>query len=191
MSKPVAILLAAGQSSRFGSNKLLHPIDNTPMILLSAQKLVSVIADSVVVINEALTGLKTQLEQSGLHVVLNDQAEQGMGSSIACGVRASESLYPHAGGWLIMLADMPYIETATIEKLQRQLEQGANLVAPIYRQQRGHPVGFSQTYKNELLALNKDVGARDILEKNHEELELVKVNDRGVLIDIDRLGDIV
>ena len=191
MGKPIGVLLAAGQSTRFGGNKLLYPlIDNTPMLLHCAEKLRSVLPDSIVVINRELIHLTGHLEQQGLHVLVNEQSEQGMGSSIACAVRASESLYPDADGWLIMLADMPYIETYTIQQLAEQLEQGADMVAPVYQQQRGHPVGFSRRYKNELLALNQDTGARDILKKYPTELQLLQVEDEGVLIDIDRPADI-
>lgn len=189
--KPIGVLLAAGQSSRFGRNKLLYPlIGNIPMLLVCAEKLRTVLPDSVVVINGELISLRSQLEQLGLNVIVNEQAVQGMGSSIACAIRASEQAHPDAGGWLIMLADMPYIEIGTIEMLARQLEQGANIVAPQYRQQRGHPVGFSRRYKNELLELNLDTGARDILKNYHHELSLLPVDDEGILLDIDRPADI-
>lgn len=205
MSKqPVGILLAAGKSARFGSNKLLYPvIDDTPMILVSAAKLVSVLPDSIVIINQSLSTLTTQLEQMGLRVVINEQAEQGMGSSIACGVRASEYAKEYAGeftsdnscqhtsGWLIMLADMPYIKIETIQLLVNKLKQGARIVAPILDQQRGHPVGFSRCYKNELLALNEDMGARQVLKNHQNELELVSVNDEGILIDVDQASDVL
>jgi len=185
---PVGILLAAGKSTRFGSNKLLHPvIDNTPMILLSAKKLVSVLPDSIVVINRELRTLIPQLEVMGLRVVINEQAESGMGSSIACAVGATES---HSG-WLIMLADMPYIKTETIMLLVNKLKQGASIVAPTVDQQRGHPVGFSQCFNDELLALNKDMGARQILKNHQSELELVAVKDEGIIIDIDQLSDVL
>jgi len=197
MSKQqVGILLAAGKSARFGSNKLLYPvIDNTPMILVSAAKLVSVLPNSIVVINQALNTLTTQLEQMGLRVVINEQAEQGMGSSIACGVRASEFTSDNscqdASSWLIMLADMPYIKTETIMLLADKLKDGARMVAPILDQQRGHPVGFSQYYENELLALNEDMGARQVLKNHQSELELVSVNDEGTLIDVDQASDVL
>jgi len=187
-NRPVGILLAAGKSTRFGSNKLLHPvIDNTPMILVSAAKLVSVLPNSIVVINRTLDSLTTQLEQMGLRVVINEQAEQGMGSSIACGVGASDS----ASGWLIMLADMPYIKTDTIKVLLEKLKEGAGMVAPILNKQRGHPVGFSQCYKNELLALNEDRGARQVLKNHQSELELISINDEGTLIDVDQAIDVL
>lgn len=185
---PAGILLAAGQSARFGSNKLLHPVtDNKPMLLVSAEKLASVLPGSIVVINEQLIPFTVQLEQMRLHVVVNDQAEQGMGSSIARGVGASQD----AGGWLIMLADMPYIETETIMLLADKLENGANIVAPIYDKQRGHPVGFDQCYKNELLALNKDTGARQIIKNHASQLELVPVNDAGAVMDVDHASDVL
>jgi molybdenum cofactor cytidylyltransferase len=184
---PAGILLAAGQSARFGSNKLLHPVTgNRPMLLVSAEKLASVLHGSIVIINERLIPFTAQLEQMGLHVVVNEQAQQGMGSSIACGVDNSQD----ASGWLIMLADMPYLKTETIRRLADKLEYGAKMVAPIYKKQRGHPVGFNQCYKNELLALNKDTGARQVIKNHQSQLELVAVNDAGTIMDVDHASDV-
>lgn len=186
--KPAGILLAAGQSARFGSNKLLHPVtDNRPMLLVSAEKLASVLPASMVIINEQLMPFTAQLEQMGLRVVINEQAQQGMGSSIARGVDASQD----ASGWLIMLADMPYLKTETIMLLADKLEHGANIIAPTYNKQRGHPVGFNHCYKNELLALNKDTGARQLIKKYQNQLELVPVNDAGTIMDVDHTSDVV
>ena len=189
MSKnPVGILLAAGSSQRFGSNKLLYPIlNNTPMLLLSAKKLSEALPGSLVVINKNLTSYKPQLEQLGLEVVINAQAEKGMGASIACGVNHSQD----AAGWLITLADMPYIKTATLSLLANKLKEGAGIVAPEYKQQRGHPVGFGASFKNDLLALNKDVGAREIIRHHHEQVQLIETDDLGVLQDIDHKDEIL
>ena len=189
MSKlPVGILLAAGKSQRFGSNKLLHPVtDNTPMLLVSAQKLASVLPGSIVVISRELIPYTDQLEQLGLRVVVNEHAERGMGSSIACGVRASQD----APGWLIALADMPYLKTETIALLADKLGSGADIVAPVIENRRGHPVGFNQRYINELLALDDDVGARHVIAKHKNELELVPTDDTGVTVDVDQTIDIL
>lgn len=183
---PVGILLAAGKSQRFGSNKLLHPIDNIPMLFLTAQKLANVLPGSTVVINPELKNVTAQLEQLGLHVVINKKAEQGMGSSIACGVSASQD----AAGWLIILADMPYIKTETLSLLANKLNDGVDIIAPVFDQQRGHPVGFNSTFKNELMELNKDVGARYIIEQHQQQLELLLTNDKGVVRDVDYPDDI-
>jgi len=185
--QPVGILLAAGQSHRFGSNKLIHPvIGDAPMFMVSAQKLASVLPDSIIVINQTLMSYTTQLEKLGIRVVINEQAKQGIGTSIACGIRASQD----ASGWLITLTDMPYIKTETITLLARQLNNGAEIVAPVFEQQRGHPVGFNQRYKDELLALNDDIGARQIIANHQHQLKLVPTDDNGVITDIDQTSDI-
>lgn len=184
---PVGILLAAGQSRRFGSSKLLHPVnDNTPMLLVAAKKLVDVLPYSIIVLNQTLIPYAAQLEQLGIKVVVNKQAKRGLGSSIACGVRASQD----ATGWLIALADMPYIKSQTIIQLGKRLQDGASIIAPQYKQQRGHPVGFSQHYKDELTALDGDVGARHIIQNHQDKLELLECDDSGVITDIDHLSDI-
>ena len=183
----VGILLAAGDSRRFGSNKLLHPIaDDTPMLLLTAKKLVSVLAHSIVVINQQLEPYTQTLEQLGMRVVVNQHAHRGMGSSIACAVHASQ----HAPGWLITLADMPYVTTETIARLSNKLNTSSDIVAPEFEQQRGHPVGFSQCFKNELLALNDYVGARHIIASHQHQLALMATDDAGVIRDIDRFSDV-
>jgi molybdenum cofactor cytidylyltransferase len=116
-----------------------------------------------------------------MRVIVNDQADRGMGSSIACGIKASEM----AAGWLIALADMPYLKTKTMRQLCNRLQQGADIVAPLFNQQRGHPVGFGRRFKKELMLLNEDVGARNIISKHQEQLELMPTCDAGVVTDID------
>ena len=189
MSKPpVGILLAAGQSKRFGSNKLLHSVyDGIPMLIASAQTLVRALPDSIVVINQSMATCTTQLEALGLKVVLNENSESGIGSSISCGIRASDN----ASGWLVFLADMPYIKSETISLLVKKMGDGEKIVAPVFNKQRGHPVGFSRCYLNELIALNEDIGARNIINKYQDNIELVSVNDEGVVKDIDYANEIV
>jgi molybdenum cofactor cytidylyltransferase len=183
----VGILLAAGQSLRFGSNKLLHPFaDNKPMLLVSAEKLARVLPDSVVVINPDQVSMTEQLQQLGLRVVVNDNAEEGMGSSIACGVGASQD----AAGWLIALADMPYINLETITSLAQQLQDHHGIVRPVYAQQPGHPVGFAGRFKAELMALSGDTGARQVIDRHQSELKMLSTEDAGVITDIDHAADL-
>lgn len=188
MSKPVTgLLLAAGSSRRFGSQKLLHTLDGKEsMLMVSARNLVKVLPDSIVVINNKLLDVKRPLEELGFKVVINKDADKGMGTSIACGVENTNDSF----AWLIALADMPYISQVTMEKIVARLKAGAEIVAPVFNNQRGHPVGFSQQYKAELLALNQDIGAREIIQNNLSVLEQVECDDNGVLIDIDTPGDL-
>ena len=186
--KPVGILLASGHSRRFGSNKLLHPVDgDTGMLFITAKKLCSVLPGCIVVISQELLPYQSQLEQLGASIVINEHAHKGMGSSIACGIQASSE----ACGWLIALADMPYVKTATLTQLAEALQAGADIVAPSYRQQRGNPVGFNPRYKQQLLSLNQDIGARDIIARHQDKLQLIPTTDASVTTDIDQPSDII
>jgi len=182
--KPAAtgILLAAGQATRFGANKLLHPLaDGTPMAVVCARALHSVLARCIAVVDDAHGDVARLLAETGLQVVANPRARDGMGTSIACGVSAS----PAAGGWVIALADMPRVPAPVIRQVAGALARGADMVAPVWHGQRGHPVGFAARHGPALLALHTDRGARDIIAAHRDTLQLIETQDRGVIVDID------
>jgi molybdenum cofactor cytidylyltransferase len=109
-----------------------------------------------------------------------------MGTSLAAGVNATSD----ATGWLIALADMPWLQAATINVLADRLNSGASIVAPVYNGRRGHPVGFSSRWKNELQCLSGDRGARDLITAHGNELVLFTTEDAGVLMDVDHPQDL-
>jgi molybdenum cofactor cytidylyltransferase len=179
---PTGILLAAGQGTRFGSNKLLQPLaDGTPMAVASARTLHTVLAHCIAVVNDAQGRVARLLAAAGLQVIANPNAPDGMGTSIACGVAAS----PNAGGWVIALADMPAIPVRVMQSVADGLVRGADIIAPVYSGLRGHPVGFAQRHAPVLRALHSDRGARDIIAAHRDTLELIDTQDSGVILDID------
>ena len=181
-SSVVGILLAAGQSTRFGSNKLLHQLnDGTPMVLASARHLHNVLPQTIAVVEDANNDVATLLKQDGVQVIENPLASKGLGTSIACGVAYN----PDAQGWVIALADMPYIPEDIIQAVVTGLEQGSDIIAPVYKNLRGHPVGFSVRYAQALMHLHSDEGAHSILQANSDSLELIETTERGVIVDID------
>jgi molybdenum cofactor cytidylyltransferase len=91
-----------------------------------------------------------------------------------------------ADGWLVALADMPYVRATTVTRLIDALAGGASLAAPRCAGRRGHPVGFAAYWGNALRGLSGDVGARELLARNQDQLTLVDVDDPGVLWDLDR-----
>ena len=182
-----AILLAAGSASRFGGDKLLHPLaDGTPIGVAAARNLLAVVSDVVAVVRPGDFPLADLLEQEGCHVTVCPHAARGMGASLAHGVGARRS----ADGWLIALADMPSIKSATIALVVRELEVGKDLVVPVYQGQRGHPVGFGKRFGPQLAALDGDAGARDIIKANKGDLVVIECDDPGILQDIDRRDDL-
>ena len=178
----VGLLLAAGQSRRFGGNKLLHPLaDGTPMVLASARRLHTVLADTIAVVTDVDGYVAKLLAQEGLRLVYNAHACEGIGKSISCGVAASQD----AGGWVIALGDMPFVPQFVVQALASRLAHGADIVAPVCHGQRGHPVGFSSRHGEALIRLHADEGARGIITAHRDTLELIEVEDQGVLLDID------
>jgi molybdenum cofactor cytidylyltransferase len=183
--KIAAILLAAGKSSRFGANKLLHPLEGTPIALRSAASLAAACPGALAVVSPG-SPLQPLLEAAGLRTVVSERAHEGMGESLKTAIAATRD----ADGWLVALADMPYVQPATHSAIIQALADYAVIAAPSYRGQRGHPVGLSALFRDDLLALSGDAGARMILKDHASDIQLVEVNDPGVLKDIDTPADL-
>ena len=188
MRRVVGILLAAGSSRRFGSNKLLAPLaDGLPLVIAAASTLIAALPESIAVLRPGDLELASLLAGKGFRIVECAEAESGMGRSLAAGVAAAST----ADAWLIALADMPFIKTSTITGLAARLHAGAALVAPFHAGQRGHPVGFSAGHGAALQDLCGDAGARAVIERHAVSLERLEVDDPGVLADVDTPADLL
>jgi molybdenum cofactor cytidylyltransferase len=183
----VGILLAGGVATRFGSNKLLHPLPGgTPIAVASFSNLHAALPRVVVVVRPGADVLAGLLREGGAEVTVCDRADDGMGTTLAHAVRASRG----ADGWVVALADMPFIRPDTIRRVAARLEAGAALVAPGYGGERGHPVGFAARFGPALAVLTGDAGARSILAAERGALELLDCDDPGVVRDIDTPADL-
>ena len=181
------ILLAAGAGSRFGGDKLLHPLeDGVAIAAHAARNLLGVTPEVIAVVRWGDFPLYDMLEQEGCQVTMFQGAARGMGASLAHGVAQARG----ADGWVIALADMPRIAPDTIKRVIAALEEGASIAAPAYKGERGHPVGFGSQLRDELLALDGDQGARAIVERHREAVRLIECDDPGIFLDIDRKTDL-
>lgn len=186
--RPVGVLLAAGLSTRFGEDKLMYTLaDGCPIAIRAAQNLVQVLPKSVAVVPSTSSPLAIGLRDLGYRLVVNDAPEIGMSNSLRLGVEHAGS----ASGWVIALADMPWIAPGTIQHVVDALVCGASLAAPVYEGRRGHPVGLASHWRDALYAISGDQGARDILTAHPVELVNVNVADSGVVRDIDTPTDLV
>lgn len=188
-SSATALLLAAGRGTRFDPSglhsKLLAPLaDGTPVACAAARALLTILPHVTAVVRPGAEALAHALNDAGCDVVFAPEAERGMGASLAAGIRATYE----AEGWIVALADMPWIAPATIEQIARRIDGGASIVAPVYRGRRGHPVGFGAMHRDKLSSLDGDIGARALLEV--ADVTTIDVEDAGVLADIDTYADL-
>ena len=126
----VGILLAAGSGSRFGSNKLLHALPHgVSMSVQAARNLKSVLPRVIAVLRPGADETARVLAEAGCEIHFCRNAAEGMGASLACAVKAT----PEAEGWLVALADMPFVRPTSIGAVRDALVAGADLAAPYFR----------------------------------------------------------
>ncbi|TFW70647.1 nucleotidyltransferase family protein [Methylotenera oryzisoli] len=188
----IGILLAAGFSRRFGpSNKLLQPMaDGRPIALASAENLMQAIPTCVAVVRPENTTLAALLQQAGLTVFACKENKQEMADSLSAAIRFSANFEAANHGFVIALADMPYIQPATISMVANRVNSNDSIIIPTYHGQRGHPVGFAARYRSELENLQGDEGARAIVKRYADAVCLLPCEDAGILADIDTPADL-
>ena len=183
--KIVGLLLAAGSATRFGSDKLRHALPHgVPIAVQAARTLRAELAEVIVVVRER--GAAAAFEHEGCKVAVCENAHEGMGASLACAARAAGA----QEGYLVALADMPFLRRTSIAAVREALEKGAAMAAPYFRARRGHPVGIAGRFHQQLIELKGDEGARRLLADNERALVKIPVGDPGVVRDIDRPEDL-
>lgn len=166
MTSPTVLILASGRGERFTASGG------------SGHKLQARLGDKTV-----LQHTLAAVQASGLPWHLEDAGHPGMGDSIAAAVRSTAQ----ATGWLILPADLPLIQADTLLAVAAALQAHA-VVVPVYRGQRGHPVGFAGACGPALQRLAGHQGAAAVL-RDYGATELI-VNDPGCVTDIDTVGDL-
>jgi molybdenum cofactor cytidylyltransferase len=157
-----------------------------PIAVQAARPLKAELDRVVAVVRPGAEALTAALEAEGCEVAVCENAAEGMGASLACAVRQAGD----ADGYLVALADMPFVRRTTVAAVRDALAAGAPLAAPYFRARRGHPVGLSGRFRKDLLALTGDAGARELLAANERALVKVPVGDPGAIRDIDTPGDL-
>jgi len=183
----VCVILAAGLGRRFGGSKMLHPIANGDAMLAQTISRYQSCFDLVSVIypknDKELTVF---LDTKNVEAIAIENNTKGLSQSLITGIKANIK----AQGWLIALGDMPYVESQTIMLIKNAIQYD-NIVIPRFHARIGNPVGFGCTFKDQLIALKGDVGAKSIIQSKPDKVEFIDTDDEGVLLDIDYPSSII
>lgn len=181
-----AVVLAAGRSTRMGGpNKLMAQVTGKPLARIAAEAALASKARPVVVVtghqSETIADALSDLPLQFAH---NPDFADGLSTSLRTGLGA---LPADIDGAVVMLADMPQVDAALIDRLIAAYdpEKGALIAVPVTDGKRGNPVLWSRRFFPELMAVTGDVGARHLIAKYSEAVVDVPMTGQGALVDVD------
>lgn len=181
------LILAAGRSRRFGSDKRLARMPHSGNTLLQATTR-SAQASGLpvrVCLRVDDTAIADRLSDKAITTIFCHRAGDGMGATLAEAVSS-------IADWdavLVALADMPLVKSTTYRALARACCRDS-IAIPCYRGGRGNPVCFGATWFDHLRSCGGDRGARDLISSNPEAVVEVDVDDAGILRDVDHPADL-
>ncbi|HEY0251012.1 MAG TPA: NTP transferase domain-containing protein, partial [Kofleriaceae bacterium] len=187
-----AVILAAGNSSRMGANKLLAELGGEPLIRHAVRAALGSHASRVVVVTgnaadevrAAVADLPHGPSESPVMFVHNPDYATGMASSLRAGVKAVDG----ARGAMICLGDMPKLTSAHLDAMIHAFtaaDDDRAIVVPTFERKRGNPVVWGREHFAAIDALTGDVGARSLLERNLADVRMVALDDEAILVDVD------
>lgn len=187
-----ALLLAAGESKRFNDTKQLAEIGGKPMIINTLEMLMQTQLESVaVVLGANAQAIQKALTKNELnnHItsILTPNWQQGMGASIAAGVKSIDETFTHV---FIGLADQVAISAKQCNlMLMNSQENPDKIIAAFYNDKLGAPAIFPRAYFAELKKLQNDQGARDIMRANTANIVGIPMPEAAK--DIDTKADLL
>ncbi len=181
----VAVVLAAGASTRMGSPKALLPVEGVPFIERIVAALERTGVDrTLVVLGFNADAMREAIAYLGVDTAVNPDYVRGQLSSLQTAIRALEGEPVEA--ILVHLVDHPFIESTLVDRMiERFRAEEKLIVVPRFGGRRGHPVLFSSKLFPEFMAASLDTGAKPVVRGHPGETLELETDEEGVLIDID------
>lgn len=187
VSQVVAVVPAAGFSTRFVAAKLLADVGGMPLIARTLASLLDAGIARVVVVTRDGSGLEgvDALADSRVTAVVNPDPARGMFSSILVGLADA-----HGDVVLVLPADMPFVSSATVAGVAAHAAATQSVIVPVYQGRNGHPLAIPAAVCERMLALDPATTLKDALAAVGASRESLDVPDPGVLHDVDVPGDL-
>lgn len=182
------VVLAAGGSTRLGQPKQLLNLDGYPLLSRTLDLVrMSRLEPRVVVLGGYAEEIRARVPLAGFTVVDNPDYRQGQATSLVAGLRA---LPPDVDGAAVVLGDQPLLPPGLLDRLIDHFDpEAAVAVRPRYAEGPGNPVLLSRELFPELLELQGDVGARDVLRRHRDRIAELDVSGWPVPRDVDTQED--
>ena len=181
------IMLAAGNSRRFGSNKLLYEIDGVPMYqrtLKKLQKAAREFKNCEIIVVTQYEEIEAKAQGSGARVLINPHPERGISSSMQIGLAAAQE----SSACLFTVSDQPWLTTETIVNLVHKFQsEQKGMACTILNNKTGNPCIFSRKYYQELQEITGDKGGKQIINRHPEDVAYLEIEDAKELVDVDTL----
>jgi molybdenum cofactor cytidylyltransferase len=184
-----AIILAAGESKRMGEPKQLMPFGQSTILekAIINNLLSSAVNEIIVVLGYRAEEVLKTIATKPVKIAINPDYKQGMSTSIIAGLNL---IARQAQAVMLALGDQPLVDSQTINRLIEEFyNHDKGIVVPTYHGKRGHPVIFAIKYKQKLLELKGDIGAREIIKDHPDDVLEVAVDSESVISDIDTIND--
>lgn len=187
--KIAAVVLAAGRSSRMAArNKLMEEVDGEPIVRRVVGLALGSGADPVIVVTGFdASRIGAALSDLKVTIVDNSDFEAGLSSSLKAGLIA---LSPDVDGALILLGDMPAVDTGVLDTLVEAFTSRDAICVPVHQERRGNPVLWGASYFAQMMRLTGDIGAKTMLAQHTALVTEVPVGSDSIFADVDTPADL-
>lgn len=179
------VIFGSGFSRRMGTDKLLLEIDGDKIIEKVIKACKESNLDKIILIYRNKEVMEIGRKYN-IKTVYNERAEYGQSESMKLGVKEAED----SDSYMFLLGDQPFIYPELINQLIKEYRNsGLPILVPYYNNVRGVPVIISSIFKGEILKIEGDKGARDLIKDNASKVKKLYIDDEKPGIDIDTQDD--
>ncbi|MCI2230225.1 nucleotidyltransferase family protein [Polaribacter sp. MSW13] len=191
MNSIAILVLAAGKSSRMKEIKQLLKINNKTLLEITLENAQKVTPKNIFcVLGANASKIKANTASKNIKYLLNKNFEDGLSSSLVCGVAYIQKNHPEFNAVLILLADQPDVDDVYLNEIIKiSLENPTKIISTSYSKNAGVPAIFPAIYFEKLLTIKGDKGAKDFLQK--DQFQVIKIKRKKPFLDIDTQEDYI